>query len=34
MVMDKILRLGEGRKAKQLQKLVDAVNELAPRWSS
>jgi preprotein translocase subunit SecA len=30
MVMDKILRLGEGRKAKQLQKIVDAVNALGP----
>jgi preprotein translocase subunit SecA len=30
MVMDKILRLGEGRKAKQLQKIVDRVNELGP----
>jgi preprotein translocase subunit SecA len=30
MVMDKILRLGEGRKAKQLQKIVDQVNVLAP----
>ena len=27
-VLDKILRAGEGRKAKQLQKIVDAVNEL------
>jgi preprotein translocase subunit SecA len=30
MVMDKILRLGEGRKAKQLQKVADRVNELGP----
>jgi preprotein translocase subunit SecA len=30
MVMEKILRLGEGRKAKQLQKIVDRVNELGP----
>jgi preprotein translocase subunit SecA len=30
MVMDRILRLGEGRKAKQLQKLVDQVNALGP----
>ena len=28
-VLDKILRAGEGRKAKQLQKIVVAVNELA-----
>ncbi|MFA9445098.1 preprotein translocase subunit SecA [Egicoccus sp. AB-alg6-2] len=27
MVMDKILRMGEGRKAKQTQKVVDAINE-------
>jgi preprotein translocase subunit SecA len=33
MVMDKILRLGEGRKAKQLQKLVDLVDALAPEMS-
>jgi preprotein translocase subunit SecA len=30
MVMEKILRLGEGRKAKQLQKIVDRVNEIGP----
>ncbi len=29
MVLDKILRLGEGRKAKQLWKIADAVNELS-----
>jgi preprotein translocase subunit SecA len=29
-MLDKLLRMGEGRKAKQLQKIVDAVNELAP----
>jgi preprotein translocase subunit SecA len=29
-MLDKILRMGEGRKAKQLQKIVDAVNELGP----
>jgi len=29
-VLDKILRAGEGRKAKQLQKIVDAVGELGP----
>ena len=29
-MLDKILRLGEGRKAKVLQKIVDAVNELGP----
>ncbi len=28
-VLDKILRAGEGRKAKELQKVVDAVNDLA-----
>jgi preprotein translocase subunit SecA len=27
MVLQKLLRLGEGRKAKELQKIVDAVNE-------
>ena len=27
MVFQKILRLGEGRKARQTQKIVDAVNE-------
>ncbi|MTV26014.1 preprotein translocase subunit SecA [Nitriliruptoraceae bacterium ZYF776] len=30
-VLDKILRAGEGRKAKQLQKVVDAVNAEGPR---
>ncbi|MDX1658074.1 MAG: preprotein translocase subunit SecA [Nitriliruptorales bacterium] len=30
MVLDKILRWGEGRKAKQLWKIADAVNELGP----
>ena len=29
-MLQKILRLGEGRKAKELQKIVDAVNELGP----
>jgi preprotein translocase subunit SecA len=29
-MLDKILRMGEGRKAKQLQKIVDAVNDLGP----
>ncbi|MBS3942131.1 MAG: preprotein translocase subunit SecA [Actinobacteria bacterium] len=29
MVMDKLLRMGEGRKAKQTQKIVDEVNALA-----
>jgi preprotein translocase subunit SecA len=28
MVLSKILRLGEGRKSRQLQKIVDAVNDL------
>jgi preprotein translocase subunit SecA len=28
-MLDKLLRMGEGRKAKQLQKIVDAVNELS-----
>jgi preprotein translocase subunit SecA len=29
-MLDKLLRMGEGRKAKQLQKIVDAVNEFGP----
>ena len=29
-MLEKILKVGEGRKAKQLQKVVDAVNELGP----
>jgi hypothetical protein len=29
MVMDKLLRMGEGRKAKQTQKIVDEVNAAA-----
>jgi preprotein translocase subunit SecA len=33
-VLDKILRAGEGRKAKQLQKVVDAVNALGPEMEA
>ncbi len=33
-LLDKVLRAGEGRKAKELQKVVDAVNDLADETSA
>ena len=33
-MFQKILRLGEGRKAREMQKVVDAVNELRPRYEA